>query len=450
MNDSLLFTALAGFTLINLIVLVAVYSMLKRNLTRERELEKQFRDVLQNELLQEERQTRQEIQQTMQNVFSTFSQWVRDGQSQNTQMLDTRLSELNKQYSQRNEEMQRQISQLTLQTQNQLAEMNRNVNENLTAMKTENGRQLDLMRQTVDEKLQKTLEERIGQSFQLVSQRLEEVYKGLGEMQTLAVGVGDLKKVLTNVKTRGMLGELQLGAILEQLLSPEQYATNVAVVPNTAERVEFAIKLPGDGSGTVWLPIDSKFPVETYQALLAAYDSGQAELVAQSGKEFERIIKTFAKTIHDKYIRLPFTTNFAIMFLPVEGLYAEVVRHGMIETLQREYQINIAGPTTMAALLNSLQMGFRTLAIQKQSGEVWRTLGGVKAEFEKFAGVLGSTQKKLDQARDELDKLVGVRTRAIRSKLREIEALPEAASGPEPELAVSAESEAENPPLGGG
>ena len=447
MNDSLLFAVLAGFTLINLVVLLAVYWMLKRNLMRERELEKQFRDLLQNELLQEERQTRQEIQQTMQSVFTTFSQWIRDGQSQNTQMLDTRLSELNKQYSQRNEEMQRQISQLTLQTQNQLAEMNRNVNENLTAMKTENGRQLDLMRQTVDEKLQKTLEERIGQSFQLVSKRLEDVYKGLGEMQTLAAGVGDLKKVLSNVKTRGMLGELQLGAILEQILSPEQYATNVAVVPNSAERVEFAIKLPGDGNGTVWLPIDSKFPIETYQTLLAAYDSGQAELVAQSGKDFERIIKTFAKTIHDKYIHLPFTTNFAIMFLPVEGLYAEVVRHGMIEALQRDYQINIAGPTTMAALLNSLQMGFRTLAIQKQSGEVWRTLGGVKAEFEKFAGVLGSTQKKLDQARDELDKLVGVRTRAIRSRLREVEALPEAA--PESELAANEASEAENPPLCG-
>lgn len=445
MNDTMLLTALVGFTLINLIVLLAVYLMLKRNLMKERELEKQFRDLLQNELMQEERQTRLETQQTIQSVFANFSQWIRDGQKQNTEMLDKRLSELNNQYSQRNEEMQRQISQLTMQTQNQLAEMNRNVNENLTAMKTENGRQLDLMRQTVDEKLQKTLEERIGQSFQLVSKRLEEVYKGLGEMQTLAAGVGDLKKVLSNVKTRGMLGELQLGAILEQMLSPEQYAMNVAVVPNAAERVEFAIKLPGDGNGTVWLPIDSKFPIETYQTLLTAYDSGQAELVAQSGKEFERIIKTFAKTIHDKYIHIPYTTNFAIMFLPVEGLYAEVIRHGMIEGLQREYQINIAGPTTMAALLNSLQMGFRTLAIQKQSGEVWRTLGGVKAEFEKFAGVLGSTQKKLDQARDELDKLVGVRTRAIRSKLREVESLPEAA--PEPELEADTASEAENPPL---
>ncbi|HZW49022.1 MAG TPA: DNA recombination protein RmuC [Bacillota bacterium] len=445
MNDSMLLTALVSFTLINLIVLLAVYWMLKRNLMKERELEKQFRDLLQNELLQEERQNRLETQQTMQSIFANFSQWIRDGQKQNTEMLDKRLSELINQYSQRNEEMQRQISQLTLQTQNQLAEMNRNVNENLTAMKTENGRQLDLMRQTVDEKLQKTLEERIGQSFQLVSKRLEDVYKGLGEMQTLAAGVGDLKKVLSNVKTRGMLGELQLGAILEQMLSPEQYATNVAVVAGSAERVEFAIKLPGDGNGTVWLPIDSKFPIETYQTLLAAYDSGQPESVAQSSKDFDRNIKIFAKTIHDKYIHIPDTTNFAIMFLPVEGLYAEVVRHGMIEILQREYQINIAGPTTMAALLNSLQMGFRTLAIQKQSGEVWRTLGGVKAEFEKFAGVLGSTQKKLDQARDELDKLVGVRTRAIRSKLREVEALPEAS--PEPELEGNAESDAEKPIL---
>ncbi|HPD90403.1 MAG TPA: DNA recombination protein RmuC, partial [Bacillota bacterium] len=276
-----------------------------------------------------------------------------------------------------------------------------------------------------DEKLQKTLEDKIGQSFRLVSDRLEQVYKGLGEMQTLANGVGDLKKVLSNVKTRGILGEIQLGAILEQLLSKEQYEENVVTKSTGSDRVEFAIKLPGDQHGTVWLPIDAKFPQEPYLKLLEAYDGGAQEQVEAAYKTLERAIKTAAKDIHDKYIEAPYTTDFAILFLPVEGLYAEVVRHGLVEALQKDYKVNIAGPTTMAALLNSLQMGFKTLAIQRHSSEVWTVLGAVKTEFDKFGQVLVQTQARINQANTELDKLVGVRTRSIQRKLNSIASLDE-------------------------
>ena len=243
-------------------------------------------------------------------------------------------------------------------------------------------------------------------------------------MQVLASGVGDLKKILSNVKTRGILGEVQLGAILEQLLPREQYDENVAVKKD-GERVEFAIKLPGDESGTVYLPIDAKFPVAAYSQLLDAYDAGSKADIDAAKAQLIKNIKAFAKTIHDKYLEPPLTTDFGIMFLPVEGLYAEVVREGMVETLQREYKIVLAGPTTMAALLNSLQMGFRTLAIQKHSSEVWSVLGAIKTEFDKFEQILMATQQRLNQANSELDKLVGSRTRAIRRKLQSVEKLPE-------------------------
>ena len=295
----------------------------------------------------------------------------------------------------------------------------------LNAMQEDQNKRLGEMRETVDEKLQKTLEDKIGQSFRLVSDRLEQVYKGLGEMQTLANGVGDLKKVLSNVKTRGILGEIQLGAILEQLLSKEQYEENVVTKSTGSDRVEFAIKLPGDQHGTVWLPIDAKFPQEPYLKLLEAYDSGAQEQVEAAYKTLERAIKTAAKDIHDKYIEAPYTTDFAILFLPVEGLYAEVVRHGLVEALQKDYKVNIAGPTTMAALLNSLQMGFKTLAIQRHSSEVWTVLGAVKTEFDKFGQVLVQTQARINQANTELDKLVGVRTRSIQRKLNSIASLDE-------------------------
>ena len=298
------------------------------------------------------------------------------------------------------------------------------VQDQLSAMQRDNHAQLDQMRRTVDEKLQKTLNDRITQSFQLVNERLQEVYTGLGEMKTLASGVGDLKKVLSNVKTRGILGEYQLGAIMSEILAPEQYEENVVTKPGTANRVEFAVRLPGDGGSTVYLPIDAKFPGDTYAALVDAYESGDPAQIAAAQTALETRIKGCAKDIRDKYIDPPNTTDFAIMFLPFEGLYAEVVRMGLLDALQRTYRVNIAGPTTFAALLNSLQMGFRTLAIQKRSSEVWNVLGAVKTEFETFGGVLEAAQKRIEQTSQELDKLVGVRTRKINSKLRTVSSLP--------------------------
>lgn len=306
-----------------------------------------------------------------------------------------------------------------------LENIRRAVSGQLDTIRQENTRQLEQMRQTVDEKLQKTLNDRISQSFQLVNERLEQVYAGLGEMKTLASGVGDLKKVLSNVKTRGVLGEFQLGAILEQILSPEQYEANVKTRPGSTHYVEYAIKLPGNDDGTVWLPIDAKFPVDAYTQLLDAYDTGDADAVKAAGSALDARIRTFAKDIRDKYIDPPNTTDFGIMFLPIEGLYAEVVRRGLVEVLQRDYHVNIAGPTTMAAVLNSLQMGFRTLAIQKRSGEVWKVLGAVKTEFEKFGSAVKAAQNRLEQASDELDKLVGVRTRQIQRKLANVTNLAE-------------------------
>lgn len=304
-----------------------------------------------------------------------------------------------------------------------LENIRRSVDEKLESIRRENLRQLDEMRQTVDEKLQKTLEEKMNKSFSLVNERLEQVYKGLGEMQTLAVGVGDLKKVLSNVKTRGILGEIQLGAILSEILSKEQYEENIATKKGSKNVVEFAIKLPADGAGTVYLPIDSKFPGDTYSALRDAVESCDRQRIESAQKALVQRIKGEAKDIHDKYIDPPNTTEFAIMFLPFEGLYSEVVNMGLVEVLQREYKVNIAGPSTMAALLNSLQMGFKTLAVQKRSAEVWKILGGVKTEFDKFNDVLVMTQQRLDQANKELDKLVGVRTRQIQRQLKDVESV---------------------------
>lgn len=286
---------------------------------------------------------------------------------------------------------------------------------------------LEKMRETVDEKLHKTLEERLGQSFKLVSDRLEAVQKGLGEMQNLANGVGDLKKVLSNVKTRGVLGEIQLGNILEQIMAPEQYEANVKTKQGSNDHVEYAIKLPGkDDSGKeVYLPVDAKFPQEDYVRLQTAYDDGNIPGIDLANKALVQSIKKFAKDIHDKYIDPPNTTDFGIMFLPLEGLFAEVVRQPeLVAFLQREFKIIVTGPTTLAAMLNSLQMGFKTLAIQKRSSEVWDILGAVKSEFGKFGGVLEKAQKKINEANKELDNLVGTRTRMMLSKLRKVEELP--------------------------
>ncbi|MEG0822992.1 MAG: DNA recombination protein RmuC [Erysipelotrichaceae bacterium] len=319
--------------------------------------------------------------------------------------------------------IQKAISENTKMSEQKLENIRITMEQRLTKLSDENSKKLDEMRETVDEKLQKTLEERISKSFTIVSERLEQVYKGLGEMQTLAIGVGDLKKVLSNVKTRGILGEIQLGAILEEILSPEQYDTNVVTKKGSSNYVEYAVKLPGDDEHVVYLPIDSKFPGETYSQLVDAYDSGDTARIAICVKALETVIKQSAKDIRDKYIDTPNTTDFAIMFLPFEGLYAEVINRGLIEVLQKDYKINIAGPTTMAALLNSLQMGFKTLAIQKRSSEVWDVLGAVKTEFNKFGEVLEGTQLKMEQAQRELDKLVGVRTRQIQKKLKDVTSL---------------------------
>lgn len=294
--------------------------------------------------------------------------------------------------------------------------------QGLNTIRADNNQKLEEIRGTVEEKLQDALQKRITDSFRAVSTQLEQVYKGLGEMQSLAADVGSLKQVLSGVKTRGILGEVQLGAILEQILAPGQYEENVATVPGSANRVEYAIKLPGQ-EGAVWLPIDAKFPGDTYQHLQAALQQGDAAAAAAMRKALYNVLRQEAKDIHDKYIEVPYTTNFGILFLPFEGLYAEVVSGGVTETLQRDYQITVAGPSTMAALLNALQMGFRTLAIQKRSGEVWKVLGAVKTEFEKFGTGLAQMQRHLNQTGSDLEELIGTRSRAITRKLESVQQL---------------------------
>lgn len=324
--------------------------------------------------------------------------------------------------------LERRLQSLELTNEQKLAEMRRTLAESLTALQAENARKLDEIRHTVDEQLQDALQKRVTESFQAVNAQLEQVYKGLGEMQNLAADVGGLKQVLSGVKTRGILGEIQLGAILEEILAPEQYDTNVATIPGSTQRVEFAVKLPGVDGGTVWLPIDSKFPGDTYAHLQEAAASGDPKAVADARRALEQVIRSEAKDIRQKYVEPPYTTAFGILFLPFEGLYAEVVNSGLLEALQREYQVNVAGPSTMAALLNSLQMGFKTLAIQKRSSEVWQVLGAVKTEFEKFGQGLGKMQERLRQTDEELDRLIGVRTRAINRKLRAVQSLDEPAA----------------------
>ncbi|MGC1547068.1 MAG: DNA recombination protein RmuC [Rhodanobacter sp.] len=322
------------------------------------------------------------------------------------------------------EQQQQRLAALTADNEKRMGEVRATLETKLGAIQQDNAAKLEQMRATVDEKLQSTLETRLGQSFQLVSERLEAVQRGLGEMQSLATGVGDLKRVLTNVKSRGILGEVQLGALLEQMLTAEQYESNVITVPGSNERVEFAIRMPGqqDG-GKLYLPIDAKFPVEDYQRLLDAQEAADVEAAAAAGRALELRVREEAKRITSKYIAPPHTTDFAVLFLPTEGLYAEVIRRpGLFEMLQREYRVTVAGPTTLSALLNSLQMGFRTLAIAQRSSEVWTLLGAVKNEFGKFGVVLEKTKKQLDAARNSIDS-AGIRTRAIERKLRGVETL---------------------------
>ncbi|MCB0689979.1 MAG: DNA recombination protein RmuC [Saprospiraceae bacterium] len=319
------------------------------------------------------------------------------------------------------------FNRLQDETAKSLEKIRLQVSERLEVMRQDNNKQLEQMRATVDEKLHQTLEERLGRSFKVVSEHLEKVQKGLGEMQSLAAGVGDLKKVLSNVKTRGILGEIQLLNIIEEIMTKEQYQLNAVVVPGKDFRVEIAIKLPGknDDHKTLFLPIDSKFPLDKYQALTDAYESGCAAEITNKSKELHRAIILAAKDIRSKYIAPPYTTDFAIMFLPVEGLYAEISRHGdLLHTLRTEHQILVAGPSNLSAFLSSLQMGFRTLAIEKRSSEVWTLLSEIKTEFGKFGTALEKVQKKLSEANNVIDQ-AGVRRRAIERKLNKVEELPE-------------------------
>ncbi len=327
----------------------------------------------------------------------------------------------------RSEAAIRQLERLTQTNEQRMDKLRETIDLKLKDIQEDNGKRLEEMRKTVDEKLNATLERRLGESFKLVSERLELVHKGLGEMQQLASGVGDLKRVLSNVKTRGIWGEVQLGNILEQVLTPEQYEKNVATKPNSNERVEFAIKLPGrDKEGTiVWLPIDAKFPQEDYQRLLDAQEQADAVLAEEAAKALEIRIKAEAKDIATKYLSVPYTTEFGILFLPTEGLYAEVLRRpGLSDSLMREQRVVIAGPTTLAALLNSLQMGFRTLAIERRSSEVWALLGAVKTEFGKFGDLLDKTSKKLHEASNSIETAAR-KSRTIERKLKDVQALPE-------------------------
>ena len=348
----------------------------------------------------------------------------REELSRNMRELRT---ELNQALSLSTQQMQTTLHRNLMTTNEMQREKFENMNRQQDILIKSTEKRLDEMRIMVEEKLQKTLNERIGQSFELVRSQLENVQKGLGEMKNLAEDVGGLKRVLGNVKTRGTFGEIQLAALLEQMLSPEQYETNVKTRKNATEFVEFAIKLPGkdDGKDVIYLPIDAKFPKDVYEQYMDAYEEGDTTRIESTSKQLEITIKRMAKDIHEKYVEPPFTTDFAILFLPFESIYAEVIRRtSLLETLQKEYKIVVTGPTTLGAILNSLQMGFRTLAIQKRTSEVWGVLGAVKTEFGKFGGMLEKVQKNLQNAGDQLEEVMGKRTRAIERKLRQVEALP--------------------------
>lgn len=409
MTESLLIILIVISVLTAILALAAVIISLK-NKNKDNSSE-----IISKIAEEEQRQSsmlRQELSASTQQSVKSMGEMISDNQKQFSRSQQEKMDNL-----------ESRLKTFSLENEQKLDLIRKSVETKLTYIQEDNNKQLEEMRKTVDEKLQNTLEEKMNKSFELVNQRLEQVYKGLGEMQTLAVGVGDLKKVLTNVKTRGIVGEIQLGAILSEILSPEQYDENVATKKGSKNVVEFAVKLPAEDDGFIYLPIDSKFPGDTYSALRDAIEEGDKDKIALAAKALTTTIKNEAKDIRDKYIDPPNTTEFAIMFLPFEGLYSEVVNRGLVEVLQRQYKINVAGPSTMAALLNSLQMGFKTLAVQQRSAEVWKILGEVKTEFDKFNDVLVATQQRINQANSELDKLVGVRTRQIQRKLKNVQSI---------------------------
>ncbi|AET67606.1 hypothetical protein Desor_1995 [Desulfosporosinus orientis DSM 765] len=419
----LILIILAAITIILLIILL---SRVARNPLKN--FESQFAGLEKN-LERNERLVNGEIAKNREE-WSSNSRQMREEVNQSVRLFNdsvlARMSEIANLQRNQLDIFAAQLGDLAKTNNLKLEQMRNTIEERLLLLQKDNSHKLDLMRATVDEKLSATLEQRLGESFKLVSERLDAVHKGLGEMQTLASGVGDLKKVLTNVKTRGVWGEIQLGNLLEQILTPEQYACNVATKAGSNDRVEFAIKLPArDGqNNTIWLPIDAKFPMEDYERLVEAQDQLDHLGIEEFGKSLETRIKHEGKTIHDKYIDPPNTTDFGILFLPVEGLYAEVLRRpGLCELLQREYKVIITGPTTLAALLNSLQMGFKTLAIEKRSSEVWDLLGAVKTEFGKFVDILEKTQKKLQEASNTIDTATR-KSRTIARKLKDVQTLP--------------------------
>ncbi|MEI7612818.1 MAG: DNA recombination protein RmuC [Betaproteobacteria bacterium] len=417
---------------IALLVIVALQLILLRHAAQKGSALDPFFRSLESGLERVERELRQELARGRLEA-ATAARGDREEQSQSldrlTQALSTQVAQLGTLQGQQLEAFAQQLARLTQSNEQRFEQLRLSIEAKLGAMQADNASKLEEMRKTVDEKLHATLEQRLGDSFKLVSERLEQVHKGLGEMQALAIGVGDLKKVLTNVKTRGTWGEVQLEALLDQVLTAEQYEKNIATRPNSNERVEFAIRLPGremgeDNKQPVWLPIDAKFPMEDYQRLVDAQERADPLAVEVAAKALEMRLRDEAKKIRDKYVEPPFTTDFAILYLPTEGLYAEALRRsGLADGLQRDFRISIAGPTTLSALLNSLQMGFRTLAIEKRSSEVWGVLGAVKTEFGKFGEALEATRKKLEQATKSIES-AGVRTRQIERKLKGVEALP--------------------------
>jgi len=421
--DYILISSIGSFT-VGLAVLIIVM-FLRQNMT------KRYRDLnqkvgrLENKVDYLEKSTNKN-EQTLRDEMAKSRIETANSLRNLTESLTSNINEMSRSQQLQSDSIDKRMIMLTDSNEKRLEAIRSSVEDKLKGIREDNNQKLEAIRATVEEKLHNTLEKRLGESFKLVSDRLEQVHKGLGEMQNLASGVGDLKKVLSNVKTRGIWGEIQLGNILEQILAPEQYGTNIATKENTRESVEFAIRLPGRGGNgeEVLLPIDAKFPLRSFQRLTEASEQGDPALVEAATKELETSIKNEAKKISDKYINPPCTTDFAIMFLPVESLYAEVVkRPGLLEDLQEKHRIIITGPSTIVAFLNSLSMGFRTMAIEKRSGEIWNLLGVIKKEFTKFGDLLDNTQKKLRAASEEIDN-ASKKTRLIERKLKDVEELP--------------------------
>ena len=401
-----------------LLLLLVIYKLFSAGSDKASEIMKRLADTIS----ESNGELRHEVGRSVHESVKDLGEMIGSNQKLSQDAQTARIDDMSRSVSAQLKTLENRFATLEQTNEQKLEAMRTTMTGQLTSIREDNNKKLESIQKTVDEKL----ESKMNESFKLVSERLEQVYKGLGEMQTVAASVGDLKKVLSNVKTRGTLGEIQLGAILSEILSPEQYETNALIDPKSKARVEFAVKLPGgDDGSTVLLPIDSKFPGDRFAALQDAYESGVQDEIAAARKQLYDSVKKCAKDIHDKYIAPPYSTNFAIMFLPFEGLYAEVVNSGLVEQLRRDFSVSITGPSTMAALLNSLQMGFRTLAIQKRSNEVWELLGAVKTEFGTFAKALEETQKHIRRADDDLEKLVGVRTRQINRKLSRVEALPD-------------------------